>query len=375
MSDAKSPVKIFVIGDPHFKVKTLKETEKLREKIQTYLDLLRPDAIVCLGDLNNDHNKGDNRTNARTTAFMNELRAKAPTFLIVGNHDMPSNTDFLTGIHWYTAMKQWKNFYVVDKPFVAKIKDKKFGFVPYVYPGRFQEALDTVNMNLKELSALFTHQEFHGIKMGPKVSEKGDRYPEDGPLVINGHIHDYQIFNNIVCVGTPYQQNFGENSNKKLAMFEFADFGDEGLKVVEFKEKDIDEYFHPATSSKITMFRYPTGIPKKVTQEITAEEAYDFKPKKNSCIQLIIRGSSSEISTLQKTGVLAKLKPLVFKITLIHENDQEEDEEKEEIDTTARKKQKPFLEYFYELCTEEEKEKFSDLFSVENYEHTKSRSR
>jgi isoleucyl-tRNA synthetase len=55
----------------------------------------------------------------------------APTFLIIGNHDRPNNSVFLTNEHTFNSMKQWENTYVVDKVTDITLKDKRFIFVSY----------------------------------------------------------------------------------------------------------------------------------------------------------------------------------------------------------------------------------------------------
>ena len=63
---------------------------------------------------------------------------------------------------------------------------------------------------------IFAHQEFRGCKMGKEIS-KGDEWNAEYPLVISGHIHDYQIVGkNILYPGSSIQHTYTETHNKRI---------------------------------------------------------------------------------------------------------------------------------------------------------------
>ena len=145
-----------------------------------------------------------------------------------------NNRQYLSDKHIFNPLKKWHNVTVVDKPVYADHGDKAFVFCPYVEPGRFVEALDTL-INQGETwemaDCIFGHQEFRGCKMGAIVSEKGDQWDENYPPVITGHIHDSQTVGNVYMPGSAYQHSFGENSNKRIWFVTFGQDEDPGFLV------------------------------------------------------------------------------------------------------------------------------------------------
>src|SRR5690606_33585475 len=90
-------------------------------------------------------------------------------------------------------------------------------FVPYVYPGRFQEALNTkfTPETFDKVDIVFAHQEIRGVKMNSLVSKVGDVWDKDQPLLVSGHIHQYQrLADNLLYTGTPRMTDFGDSLDK-----------------------------------------------------------------------------------------------------------------------------------------------------------------
>lgn len=95
-----------------------------------------------------------------------------------------SNQNFLSENHWMNVFKKWDNITVCD----TVIKHDNIVFCPYVPPGKFLEALNTVN-DWVNADCIFAHQEFRNCKMGAIESKDGDMYSDFWPMVISGHIH------------------------------------------------------------------------------------------------------------------------------------------------------------------------------------------
>ena len=110
-------------------------------------------------------------------------------------------------------------------PFIGEenINNEKFIFVPYVPPGRFEEALRTLKDDWISASCIFAHQEFAGCKMGAIVSIEGDKWDIKNPIVISGHIHSkQQPQKNIYYSGSAMQHAFGESAKNIIAFFSFT---------------------------------------------------------------------------------------------------------------------------------------------------------
>ena len=103
-------------------------------------------------------------------------------------------------------------------------------FVPYVPPGKFDDAIKTCDDigDIKDYKCIFAHQEFYGAKMGAIISKDGDKWPLHNPLVVSGHIHDYQRpQENIIYIGTPMQHAFGDNTKKTISILTINNISEE----------------------------------------------------------------------------------------------------------------------------------------------------
>lgn len=211
--------RILCIGDPHFRVENITEIEEFIQKLIPLIKAKTPDFIVVLGDLLHTHERLHTIALNKAYEFINELRQLAKTFVLVGNHDYIQNQQFLTENHWMNGMKEWENVIIVDKV----VYYNGFVFSPYVPPGMFEEALRTLtHYDWKSASCIFAHQEFFGCKMGAIISVDGDKWSEDFPFVVSGHIHSkQQPQSNIYYTGSAMQHAFGECEENIIAVIDF----------------------------------------------------------------------------------------------------------------------------------------------------------
>nr|UOX61027.1 MAG: DNA repair exonuclease [Diabrotica toursvirus 3a] len=202
---------ILFIGDLHFKLNNNAQTNVIITKT---LELLTEHTFrMCVlgGDILDTHERLHQTPFNKAISFISEISKKCPkTFILVGNHDYENNSQFLSHNHWMNCLKEWKNIVIVDKV----ISYDNMLFCPYVPPGRFIEALNTVP-SWKQAICIFAHQELRGCVMGLIKSVSGDIWQRDWPLVVSGHIHTPQrLQDNIVYPGSIIQHNFGEEKNK-----------------------------------------------------------------------------------------------------------------------------------------------------------------
>jgi len=267
-------VKVLVIGDPHFKVSNFKETEDMCKAILIKAKELLPDIIVVLGDVLDRHETIHVSPLTRSINFLDKLRNISPLYVLIGNHDLKNNRQFLSDEHPFTALKYWDNTTIVDTIKSITFKDKLFVFVPYVAPGRFEEVLNKMD-NWKEATCIFAHQEFKGCQMGPIISVEGDKWELEYPFIISGHIHDYQEPQyNILYTGTPIQHAFGDRTDKTISFMKFNGGREHerislmlrSKKIVYLKCSDVDNYI----------------------------------PDKNCELKIIIKGTSGEIKAIMK---------------------------------------------------------------------------
>jgi DNA repair exonuclease SbcCD nuclease subunit len=254
-------VKILFIGDPHIQVSNLPEVEIFMERLINLATERKPDLIVIAGDLLHTHERLHTLALNKAYDMVNDMRLIAKTYVLVGNHDYIQNQQFLTQNHWMTGLKEWDNTVIVDSVVSETIRGEKFIFVPYVPPGRFEEALDTFDGAWHDASCIFAHQEFAGCKMGAIVSVEGDKWPLDSPNVISGHIHSKQTPQpNIYYSGSAMQHAFGESEKNIIACLTFdggeyindeVDLHLPRKRIVYMDVEDVEEYTLPDTKDKI----------------------------------------------------------------------------------------------------------------------------
>ena len=309
-------MKILTIGDPHFKKDNANETSLMITKLRTLILNEKPSMIVVLGDIGHDFDDvGTNRT-LRMHDFLNMLHETmsldCKLYLLIGNHDRVHNKVFMTNEHVFNAHKKWERTHVIDSTYVEIINDKKYVFVPYVETGKFNQALATNNLcslkdddsweyNMENVTLVFAHQEFFGAKMNAITSNKGDLWPNNLPLCISGHIHDYeQLQNNLIYVGTPIQHGYSDTKDKTVSIFTLLN----------------DEWEHR---------RINLGIPKKLHFTLNSEQILSFQPPENAQIKIKLRGTAEEVKNVMNlkqikdlidVGVKIKEDIIIQKITI-----------------------------------------------------------
>lgn len=217
-------MRFLFIGDPHIRVENFHTMEKLLLMVQRLVADSPVDEIVVAGDVLHNHERLHTLALNRAVDFLEALAALAPVVCLVGNHDMINNQQFLTHNHWLHHYRgRLANVEVVDAPILRTAKDGTVSvYCPYVFPGRFQEAL-TVRLGdaWQRAHIVFAHQEFRGAKMGAIISEDGDPWDPALPQVVSGHIHDYQKpLTNVFYPGTPMQQSFGDRGGNIVLVVE-----------------------------------------------------------------------------------------------------------------------------------------------------------
>lgn len=137
-------VTVLAIGDPHFRNDNLPEIKEFVTKTVKLITERKPDFVVCLGDILHEHEKISMLPESNAVDFLSTIDDIVPLKVVIGNHDRLNNSDFLTGIHPFTALKKWKNTQIADRVIDCHVAGMRFLFVPYVYPGRFREAIRTL---------------------------------------------------------------------------------------------------------------------------------------------------------------------------------------------------------------------------------------
>jgi len=294
----ENSVKAFVVGDPHFKRNNIIDGRSFVNKCIPAAEKFNPDFIVILGDTLHNHDIAYNSSFELAYEFIEGLQRVAHVFIIIGNHDLLSHTQFLTSKHFFLPYRRWDNVTVVDFPICREIKSFTFTFCPYVPSGRFLEALDTLIKKGQtwDLSdCIFAHQEFRGCSMeNGKVSDKGDRWDENYPPVITGHIHKSQTIKNVHYPGSAYQHTFAEDPDKKVWGVTFLENSESGFKI-----KKID-------------LKIPGK--RRVFLDVSDVDHFDESLIDKHQIQLSLKGSPEEFKVFDKSKKAKVLKGKGVKI-------------------------------------------------------------
>lgn len=279
-------LRICVIGDPHFKASTAIQNLEMSKQIIDIVKNNNVDFVVVLGDTLDTHANIHMIPLVNSIDFLRQLQDLTKLYLLIGNHDLLNNKSYLKeNYHPFSALKYWNNTEVIDTAkwitFNKNNISYHFTMLPYVEPGRFKEALELVPQ-YKDSICLFCHQEFVGAQMGCFTSVDGDIWVEDEPYVISGHIHDYQMLqSNIMYLGTPIQQSFGDKDNKFIALLTIKD------KIINHEN---------CCYEKIKL-----NMPVKKIIHLTYKEVSKYKLDKHIEAKIIITCTLTESKTLMKS--------------------------------------------------------------------------
>jgi DNA repair exonuclease SbcCD nuclease subunit len=311
-------MKILVIGDPHFKGEEKNrpgnklQTDKMRSATLDLINERKPDRIVITGDTLDRFNRIDCIAQADAIEWIyeiakqkNEQEEPVEVDVLVGNHDRPSNEDYMTNYHPFTGIRNQKNIHIINeiRDVYCKELENYFMFIPYVPNGRLDDAIrklmisadepeapkQDIEIFLDKYATVFAHQEVKGAKYNNIVSEHGDKWPETRPLLVLGHIHNYQrIGENIIYVGTPMQHDFGDLTKKTVSLFTY----------------NKDNPKHPIEE------RISLGLKERKVVHLDTSEAARWKYDDKYLWKLHISGTDSAIALFLQSNKYKKLKKL-----------------------------------------------------------------
>lgn len=291
--------RLLVIGDTHFQPHRVAEGEALSSACIRTARERQPDAIVCLGDTLHTHGVVHVQAHNLACTFLRGLLAVAPTFLLIGNHDLVTPREFLSDRHVFNPLKKWTGLTVVDRPLWRVIKGTRVGFCPFVPVGRFAEALDHLLSPsgsfhwAVDLDVIFAHQEFRDARIHSDVrSTTGDVWSPAFPPVVSGHLHQAHDLSavNVFYPGTPVQHTFAEKLPKHIWMTDFSR--------VPFSRDLID-----------------LGLKRKVVRWLDLgtwdggqEAASSLLEPSEDDVKLVVTGTLGMISTFRRSSVFPELR-------------------------------------------------------------------
>jgi len=132
------------------------------------------------------------------------------TYIIPGNHDSYYTTS--SEIHAGYYFEDYRNVTVIHEPTFFDIGGKKLLLTPWL--SNAEDKKDFYAMLNVSIDCIVGHFEFNGFEIVPgAVMDHGDEsalIKSKAQLIISGHFHNKSIKDNIVYIGTPYQQTWNE---------------------------------------------------------------------------------------------------------------------------------------------------------------------
>lgn len=313
-----SRVKAIVVGDTHFMRETPLENEKIAAEIVRHVTDKRPDFVVLLGDIMHDHELIKVQPHTTVNSMLVKLSSLTHVILLIGNHDYINNSQFLTENHIFTPYKLWPNVTVVDKVVPFNVGELSFIACPYVEPGRFKEALDTVETEYDDVvwelsNCIFAHQEFKGCKMGSIRSVEGDSWSNELPQVISGHIHEAEELEcGVSYPGSSSYTSYGCTTRRHLWYVEFKN---------DYTGSTAKQYSYTKLAMRLTA---------KKTVKVMAGDKVDmdklFK-RKNTEYKLVVEGTPEELNLFKAADQYTELSESVkisFKPTVAQQDTTEQ---------------------------------------------------
>lgn len=297
-------VKCITVGDPHFRpTKHPKLYDDMEKQLCGLIVRHSPDFVVIMGDVFHDHNIVHVQMLKRVRSFFLNLQKKLktrPLYVLVGNHDMENNSQYLSEIHALIPFKdKYPNLHIIDSPKLVKHGMCNFVLVPYIPPGKFQDALNTLTLP-DNISAIFAHQEFYGARLGPTTSVYGDKWDIESHLVISGHVHDAHIPQpNIIYIGTPIQHSYGEDQNKAVGVFSFSSESYEYIREAIIVANHITHHIKLDTDT---------------TDVVVDRVIQQRKTKKDDTHRVIVSGNMADIQIFRKSKTAKTLQKANVKI-------------------------------------------------------------
>jgi DNA repair exonuclease SbcCD nuclease subunit len=215
---------ILCIGDVHIQTNNTTDIKLFISKLEIYIKQNNDkiDIIILMGDILHTHERLHTIPFNIANELFNSLSKMKPLYVLVGNHDYINNSQFLSQNHWMNCFKhENNNIHIIDTVTHLKLKDKNVVLSPYVSDGKFTQALDTINhhFNWKNANCIFGHQLLDGVKMGAILTENVEKWENNYPLLVSGHIHDKQKpQENLYYTGSCMQHAFGESSDKTICL-------------------------------------------------------------------------------------------------------------------------------------------------------------
>jgi len=181
---------------------------EITNDICTYAEQHNIKLIIHNGDLFEEKNRINVELYNRIWEFYRQLSKRFDIIFNMGNHDLYSLKD--------SSLKPFSDIVrLIEEPSSLIIEDYLLHFIPF---GQVQSNLPLPKSSCKR-NLLFLHEEIAGLKFGSTdhSSSSPINYSllKEWDWVFNGHIHKPQNFANVINIGSPMIQDWGETGESK----------------------------------------------------------------------------------------------------------------------------------------------------------------
>lgn len=335
-------LKALCVGDIHIHTNNITQVDEFYKKLLKLINSIDIDIVILMGDVLHTHERLHTVAFNYATKLFKSISNIKPLYILVGNHDLINNSQFLSQNHWMNCFKSYNNITIVDDVIVNTINNIKITLCPYVSDGKFLQALNTKKEQWEDSRCIFAHQLFDGAKMGSIVAEGVEKWDEKSPFVVSGHIHDKQkVQSNIYYTGSSMQHAFGESIDKTI------------LKIT------IDE-------NDISMEEIDLELSKKkiLYMDIDEIESFDYGSlDKNTQYKLTIHGSYEEFEAFKKTTKYKSIVKSGVKIVFKHKKSFMIEKKEQLKDKLDKPTCKSFNEILEEIVKKENNPYLEDLLN------------
>lgn len=216
---------ILVVGDLHLKLSNVKTMDNFFDYLKEIVREKGVKTLIFLGDLYDG--KALIHVDVQTM-LLNKMKnfVEQQVYIIVGNHDFASTN---LGNHSLKPLELFSNIKIID---TYDIVDE-YLLMAYGKTAELEGVLRKVCRTSNKIRAIFGHFAVNGFMYGSgkEVDDGVDPKLLTVPTIL-GHIHSAASIDNVLYLGTPISQTFGEaNQLKKILLIQ-----DDGMELIEVSD-------------------------------------------------------------------------------------------------------------------------------------------
>lgn len=282
-------MKVCLVADTHYGVRKNNihfynyQKKFVDNNLVPFLEKVKPDAIVHLGDLVDDRNCINYRTHDHLkNDYLDVMKSfDIPQYWIVGNHDIYYKNTLRTN----AVAKFVEHGEIISSPRVINIKGEDMTFIPWICDDNKEETFKLLSTTATRYC--FGHLEITGfeVRRGSLCKHGYSRNLfENFKTVFSGHFHNRSVADNIKYIGSCFQ-------------IDWSDYGEyRGITLLD-TEKDTVKYF----KNPYNMFNI---------LEYDEDNIPDLKGIKDTYVRIIVKNKLSEskfndfISEIEDIGVI-----------------------------------------------------------------------